>query len=119
MVFGFGAVFPVVFMVMFALVLAVFVVTIVRALREKRQNDNAPRLTVEARVTGRRSETTHHHDQNTNVTHTSTDYYATFEVESGDRMEFRISGPEYGQLAEGDEGRLSFQGTRYLGFVRE
>ena len=25
-------------------------------------------------------------------------------------------GTEYGQLAEGDTGKLSFQGTRYLGF---
>ena len=35
-----------------------------------------------------------------------------------DRMELRLSGTEYGQLAEGDTGRLSFQGTRYLGFER-
>ena len=50
---------------------------------------------------------------------TSTTYYATFEVESGDRIEFLINGWEYGQLAEGDMGKLSFQGTRYLGFVRQ
>ena len=48
----------------------------------------------------------------------STSYYATFQVESGDRMELEVSGPEYGQLVEGDRGKLSFQGTRYLGFNR-
>ena len=45
-------------------------------------------------------------------------YYVTFEVESGDRMEMKVSGSEYGLLAIGDSGRLSFQGTRYLGFER-
>ena len=52
------------------------------------------------------------------MAHTFTTYYVTFQVESGDRMELRLSGTEYGQLAEGDTGKLSFQGTRYLGFER-
>ena len=42
----------------------------------------------------------------------------TFQVESGDRMEFHITGQDYGLLVEGDKGNLSFQGTRYLGFER-
>ena len=49
---------------------------------------------------------------------TSTTYYVTFQVESGDRMELHLSGCEFGMLAEGDKGKLSFQGTRYLGFER-
>ena len=52
-------------------------------------------------------------------THTATSYYATFQVESGDRIEFLVSGTEYGMLAEGDRGMLTFQGTRYLNFRRE
>ena len=42
-----------------------------------------------------------------------------FEVESGDRMEFAVQGQEYGLLIEGDYGKLTFQGTRYMGFVRD
>ena len=49
---------------------------------------------------------------------TSTSYYVTFEVESGDRIEFAVRGQDYGMLVEGDTGRLSFQGTRFLGFER-
>lgn len=52
-------------------------------------------------------------------TSSSTTYYVTFQVDSGDRMEFSVSGQEYGLLAEGDRGKLTFQGTRYLGFERE
>ena len=33
-------------------------------------------------------------------------------------MELQVDDAEYGMLAEGDTGRLSFQGTRYLGFER-
>lgn len=49
---------------------------------------------------------------------TSTTYYATFEVNSGDRLEFKVRDTEYGMLVENDTGMLTFQGTRYLGFER-
>ncbi len=55
----------------------------------------------------------HHHS------HASTSYYVTFEVESGSRMEFQIDGSQYGLIAEGDSGKLTFQGSRYLGFERD
>lgn len=48
----------------------------------------------------------------------STSYFVTFQVESGDRMELHVAGHEYGMLIEGDRGKLTFQGTRYLGFER-
>lgn len=51
-------------------------------------------------------------------TSTSTTYYATFQFDSGDRLELHIPGREYGMMAEGDVGDLTFQGTRYLGFDR-
>ena len=44
--------------------------------------------------------------------------FERYSVVGGDRMELRLSGTEYGQQVEGDTGRLSFQGTRYLGFER-
>ena len=77
-------------------------------------------LTVEAMVTSKRQEVSHRHsNQDTMDTYTNfTSYYATFQVESGDRMELGVSGTEYGMLAEGDMGRLTFQGTRYLSFER-
>ena len=33
-------------------------------------------------------------------------------------MELLIPREEYGMLVEGDQGSLTFQGTRYLGFQR-
>ena len=34
-------------------------------------------------------------------------------------MEYELQGKEYGLLIEGDFGSLTFQGSRYLGFVRD
>lgn len=48
----------------------------------------------------------------------STDYFLTFEFDTGERLEFEVRGKEYGLLAEGDAGTLTFQGTRYKGFAR-
>lgn len=50
---------------------------------------------------------------------TSTTYYVTFEYTNGQRQEFHVDGTQYGLLAEGDKGTLSFQGTRFIDFKRE
>ena len=116
---GFGA-FGVMFTIVFVLFIGIFVVAIVRGIGQWNKNNNSPRLTVPATVVSKRADVSHrHHAGEHHHTHTSTSYYVTFEVESGDRMELHMSGTEYGLLVEGDKGRLSFQGTRYLGFERE
>lgn len=107
------AVFPVMFLLLFILFIAFFVWAIVSSVRRWSKNNNSPRLTVEARVVTKRTTVSGDDD------HTSTWHHVTFQVDSGDRMEFSVSGREYGMLAEGDRGRLTFQGTRYLGFERE
>lgn len=113
--------FYVMFFAVFALVLSVIVVSVIRGLRQWNRNNKAPRLTVPATVVAKRTNVTHHHTGTNGGMqhHTSTTYYATFQVESGDRMELPVAGSEYGLLVEGDRGKLTFQGTRYLGFERQ
>jgi hypothetical protein len=84
-------------------------------------NNKQPVLTVVSKVVSKRSKvSTSSTNQNDQMhSSTSTTYYATFEVESGDRLEFSIKDREFGLLAEGDQGMLTFQGTRYLSFNRE
>lgn len=123
----FGIVFPIVFFMVFVMVLGTFIMTMARGLSTWNKNNHSPRLTVEAAVTAKRIHVTHHrHANGGDITgahgftnSSSTKYFVTFQVESGDRMELSVSGPEYGMLAEGDTGRLSLQGTRYLGFERD
>ncbi len=104
------------FTLMWLLVMGVFLFGAVRSLKEWNQNNHAPRLTVPAEVVNKRDEI--HRRRANGHTHRSHRYYATFQVESGDRMEFRIEGRVSGILVEGDKGNLTFQGTRFLGFER-
>lgn len=119
---GFQSVFSVLFALGFLVFLGIFLAVSIRSLGQWNKNNRAPRLTVGALVTAKRTNVSHHrHSGAGGVGHTtrSTTYYATFEVESGDRMELQLSGQDYGLLAEGDRGYLTFQGSRYLGFERE
>ncbi|MDQ0157523.1 DUF2500 domain-containing protein [Robertmurraya andreesenii] len=115
--FSFG---PIFIGIIFIIVIGTFLFALTNGLKEWRRNEQSPQLSVPAIVKTKRtnvSRHTHHHDSHHSHS-TSTTYYATFEFESGDRLELKLTGAEYGQLAEGDYGILTFQGTRYLGFKR-
>lgn len=116
----FGA-FQMIFMIVFVLVVGVILFNVIKGVGQWNTNNKSPRLSVMATVVTKRINVSHHNHNNNNSnvgmnSTSSTSYYVTFQVESGDRMEFHISGSEYGMLVEGDTGRLTFQGTRYLGF---
>lgn len=121
--FGMGFdMFSIMFTIVFVLVIGTFVVTSVKGISQWNKNNNSPRLTVPATVVSKRTNVTRHHHGAANGHyhhHTSTAYYVTFQVESGDRMELHVAGHEYGLLVEGDNGNLTFQGTRYLSFERQ
>ena len=114
--------FPLVFLLMFGFALYTLISSAAARAQEKRKNDASPRLSVPASVVTKRAQvgTTHHHNAATNTggTYYNTKYFATFQFESGDRLELPVDGSDYGLLVEGDTGKLSFQGTRYLGFQR-
>ena len=119
--FGFGM-FGMLFSLVFVLVIGMFIVIAVKSISQWNKNNHSPRLTVPATVVAKRTNVSHHHNNHGTGMHhssTSTSYYVTFQVESGDRMELPVAGPEYGLLIEGDSGNLTFQGTRYLGFSRD
>ena len=101
----------------FMFVIGMFVYTFSQTVKEKRRNDNSPRLTVNAKIVDKRSDVhRHHHDHHHHYSYT---YYVTFEFESGDRSELRVPENEFGILVVGDSGELTFQGTRYLSFERK
>ena len=100
-------------------VFAIFGLVIFRLISQWNRNNRSPRLTVPAVVVAKRDHTAHHH-HGTDIhhSHSSTTYYATFQFESGDRLELPVPHHQFGYLVEGDRGRLTFQGTRFLGFER-
>lgn len=123
MVYGFGFVlFRIMFILAFVLVIGMFLVFAVKGIAQWNQNNHSPRLTVPAVIVAKRTNVIRHHHGGAgghHHHHTSTSYYVTFQFGGGDRMELLVSGSEYGMLVEGDQGDLSFQGTRYLSFVRK
>lgn len=108
------------FTIIFLLALGILLATIIKGIMQWGKNNASPRLTVAATVVAKRTDVTRRHGSSIDNHHTfsSTRYYVTFQVESGDRMELEMEGNQFGLLAEGDRGNLSFQGTRYLGFER-
>ena len=124
--FMFGGGFEIMFTLIFITVFGLIIFTIIRGIGEWNKNNQSPRLTVEASIVAKRthvSRHTHHNAGDITGAHgthmtSSTSYYVTFQVESGDRMELSVKSSEYGMLAEGDSGRLTFQGTRFLGVER-
>lgn len=115
-------IFPIFFIIVFVIVIGTFISTGVSGFSRWKKNNDSPRLTVLATVVNKRSHVGYHdhHDANHHVhSRGYTDYYITFQVESGDRMELQVNGAESGLLVEGDTGLLTFQGTRFLGFERK
>lgn len=112
---GFGM-FGVMFFLVFAMFFAVFILILVKGLKQWNQNNHSPRLTVPVTVVSKRTRHSHHAGEHH---HSSTSYYVTFQVESGDRMELHLGGSQFGLIVEGDKGLLTFQGTRFLDFQRQ
>ncbi|CAM3568015.1 MULTISPECIES: DUF2500 domain-containing protein [Paenibacillus] len=111
----FGSVMPIFFIV----VIGIIILSAGKGILQWSQNNRQPLLTVDSKIVSKRTEVKHtHHTDEAMSSRTRTTYYLTFEVESGDRMEFVVNGEEFGMCAEGDEGLLRFQGTRYYSFVR-
>lgn len=116
-----GGIFGIMFALVFVLIFGMIVFQIIKSISIWNKNNHSPRLTVDATVVTKRENVSHSHHGGANEmshTTTSTTYYVTFQVESGDRIELRLSGTDYGMIAEGDRGKLTIQGTRFLGFER-
>ncbi|MFE8702674.1 DUF2500 domain-containing protein [Cytobacillus sp. FJAT-54145] len=118
--FSMFSIFSMIFPVFFLVVFGIIAFSLFKGVKQWNFNNKQPVLTVSSKVVSKRTHVrrnAHNHNNHVHST-TSTKYYVTFEVESGDRMELHVSGNEFGHLAEGDYGKLTFQGTRYLGFDR-
>ena len=111
-----GSVLP----VFFIAIAGILIISVSFSLGRWLHNNRQPVLNVSTIVRGKRTEVkTKHESSDTDSFRQTTHYFVTFELESGDRLEFEVHGDEYGKTAEGDRGILTFQGTRYLGFRRE
>ena len=88
--------------------------TLNRRHRHKTQPQPLPELTPAAAVVAKREL-----HSSSLQTPALSQYYVTFQFPSRDRMEFLVPARDYGLLAEGDVGRLTFRGEQYIRFERE
>ena len=107
----YGSLMPVFSLAIFGLAFGIIISTLVKNGRQNRKNDASPRLSSEATVVTKRTHVWGDHSRTT--------YFATFQFESGDRLELEIPRDRFGYLVEGDKGKLHFQGTRFLNFEQQ
>lgn len=105
------SIFPLLFFFMFCFVFGMIISTLVKSAKQNRQNDVSPRVIAPATIVAKRT--------HVRGDHAHTTYFATFQFESGDRLELEIPRDRFGYLVEGDKGNLTFQGTRFLEFQRK
>jgi len=99
--------------VVVALVVAVFATVIIRGLGHWSGNNSSPVVTTASRVVTKRDEV-----YGGRESRARTAYFATFEMPTGERRELALPAREFGLIADGDTGQLTYQGTRFKGFAR-
>lgn len=95
--------------------LALFFYFIIKGIGQWIENENSPVITVQATIVDMRRKTHHHHHRH-GASHTHS-YHITFQKEDGEQIELKVRRSEYRNLAIGDTGMLTHQGTRYQGFI--
>jgi len=100
------------FLFAFIIVIGGILVKAIASSPDWTDNSGQPVETVDARLVAKRL------DVSGGQHSTSTRYYVTFEYHDGSRQEFDLDGSLYGQLAEGDFGQLTRQGSAFMNFNR-
>lgn len=113
------------FVLITCVILGMLVYLTLKGMKEKRANDAAPIVTVDAKVKAKRIAVHHSaHQQSVNgvplmaKSHHTT-YYATFALEGDQRLELQISEGQFQRLTEGERGKLTYQRKRFHRFEWE
>lgn len=113
------------FILITVVILGMLVYLTLKGMQEKKANDVAPIVTVDAKVKAKRIAVHHSaHQQSMNgvplmaKSHHTT-YYATFALEGDQRLELQISEGQFQRLTEGERGKLTYQRKRFHRFEGE
>ena len=107
------------FIILFAAIIGVSLIIIVAHWIKDRRS---PRIVVQATISDKRIQKDYvsrlrNASPGTHL-HRIITYYVIFDLETGEHIELRISKLKYAELKKGSSGKLTFQGTRYIGFER-
>lgn len=87
--------------------------------RVEAENDRAPVRTQQVRVTEKREipDTRNRSRQREHIVNEPMRYEVVFQpLRGGEAITLRLKQPQYNQIAQGAQGTLSLQGTRFVGF---
>ena len=109
----------------FVLVGITILFSLVKAIRDWKYNQSQPILTVAARVVAKKADVTRgirpnlariEHDKFMARYAQTVKYYLAFILEDGQQLKFRVKRKEFDRIEKEDAGKLTYQGTRFLGF---
>lgn len=112
-----GDVYMISFIIMFSIIIGLSIIIVIR---QWWKNRCSPLIVTQATVLNKRIEE-HYIRSKRNAgigmrTQKVLVYYIIFHLEGGERIELRVNNGEYMKLQKGQQGKLSFQGSKYLGF---
>ena len=100
-----------IFSAFFAIGLAFMIVTMVTAAKAIKKNTKLPKISANARATGKRMDGFAVSNKKEVPR-----YYATFEFDTKDTFEFQISEDCYQFIQPGDHGIIVVKGTQFISF---
>ncbi|MCQ2770564.1 MAG: DUF2500 domain-containing protein [Clostridia bacterium] len=107
------------FLIFLILFLITFCTIIVKLITEAVANKKAPQLTVNAKLVDKEQKTYHEHNATTNMTTYHTNYFLTFEAESGDIIRLKCNKDDYNLHQTFESGKLTFKGKIFIDFQGE
>lgn len=99
----------IVFFVLFAAVNVFIIVTVMRVYGVSKKNLSLPKIESDAEIVSKRSVGSPKDSFAT--------YFITFRFSTGDTFEYPVSEDCYSYFAEGDRGKITVQGTKFISFV--
>lgn len=107
------------FIVMFSIIIGLSLIIVVR---QWWKNKHSPLIVTQSTISGKRIEEHYIRSKQSDDlgyrTRKVLIYYITFNLEGGEHIELRTNESVYSDLKNGDCGKLTFKGSKYIGFVK-
>ncbi len=108
--------FPYLLMLIFAVAFIIVVSFIFKKISRWQSNNHCEKVTVDATVVSLRSKIDYQNNGELYHPHDPSRYYVTFKFESGEKKEYQVTDSVYFSFIEGENGKLTYQGTRFISF---
>lgn len=105
--------FSIFFVLLALLVVSGFLYVIIRGLKMWVSNNNSEILKKRCTIVDKRTEVWGGSGESS----ANTNYYITFELDDRSRIELQIPANRFGLMVVGDQGELTYQGTRFKDFT--